>query len=128
MNYLKLQYLYLLNSGLSLIFALGLLFMTPTLLSLFGLNENAATRLLAQFIGAGLIVSGLVTLLAREVTDLQARAAINYAHLIAGVLAMVITLNAILTGVMSGAGYLPVAVFVILAIGFAYFQFFRPME
>jgi hypothetical protein len=128
MKYMRLQNLYLLNSGLSLIFALGLLFMTPTMLNLFGLNDSAATRLLAQFVGVELTVSGLVTLLAREVSDLKARAAINTSHMIANLLGVVIALNATLTGVMSGAGYLVVVIYAILGLGFAYFQFFRTME
>ncbi|RJP55953.1 MAG: hypothetical protein C4557_00515 [Anaerolineaceae bacterium] len=125
MKFMKLQNLYLLNAALALIFSLGLLFMTPTMLTLFGFNDTAGTRLLAQFIGVELAVGGMVTLLARDVADPKTRSAINYSNLIACVLGFVIALNGTLTGVMNALGYLPVVIYAVLALGFGYFQFFR---
>ncbi len=125
MKFMKLQNLYLLNAGLALIFALGALFMTPTMLSLFGFDNTADTRLLAQLIGVELAAGGMVTLLVRDTADPKTRSAVNYANLIACILGFVIALNGTLTGAMNALGYLPAVLYAVLALGFGYFQFFR---
>lgn len=125
---MKLRNLYLLNSVVSLVFALALLLMTPVMLSLFGMNNNAETRTLCQLLAVELVVNGLVTLSARDVTDPQARSAINYANMIAGVLGFVVALNATLTGVFGWFGYVIVGIYAFMALAFAYFQFFGPPE
>jgi ABC-type transport system involved in multi-copper enzyme maturation permease subunit len=125
---MKLRNMYLLNTIISLVFALGLLLMTPVMLSLFGMDNTPDARTLGQLIAVELVVGGLTTLLARDVTDPKARSAINYGNMAAGVLGIVIALNATLTGVLSWFGYVIIAVYVIVAFGFAYFQFFAPPD
>jgi ABC-type transport system involved in multi-copper enzyme maturation permease subunit len=74
------------------------------------------------------VVGGMITLLARDVTDAKARSAINNANMLAGVLGVVVALNATLTGVLGWFGWVIVVVYLIVAVGFAYFQFFAPPE
>lgn len=125
---MKLRNMYLLNTVISLGFALGLLLMPQVMLALFGMDNSADARTLSQLIAVELVVGGLTTLLARDVTDPQARSAINYGNMVAGVLGIVVALNGTLTGVLGWFGYVIVAVYVVVALGFAYFQFFAPPE
>jgi len=118
--------LYLLNSVLSLLFALGLLLVTQTMLQLFGFTVSDDSRLLAQFLGAELIVTGMITLMMRDVMDMQVTSAINFSNMFAHALGFVLALNATLTGVMNSMGYVAVLVYAVLGLGFAYFQFFKP--
>jgi ABC-type transport system involved in multi-copper enzyme maturation permease subunit len=83
---------------------------------------------LAQLIAVELVVGGLITLLARDVSDPGARSAINYGNMIAGVLGIVVALNATLTGVLGWFGYVIIGIYAVVALGFAYFQFFGPMD
>lgn len=125
---MKLRNMYLLNTIISLVFALGLFLMTPVMLQLFGMDNTPDARTLGQLIAVELVVGGLTTLLARDVTDPKARSAINYGNMVAGVLGIVVALNATLTGVLGWFGYVIIAVYVIVAFGFAYFQFFAPPD
>jgi hypothetical protein len=125
---MKLRNLYLANSIITLVLALGLLLMTSVMVNLFGMNNGAETRTLSQLLGVGLVVSGMITLLAREVTDPMARSAINFSNLIADVLGVVVALNATLTGVFGWFGWLLVVVYLLLALGFGYFQFLAPPQ
>jgi hypothetical protein len=125
---MKLRNMYLLNTIISLVFALGLFLMTPVMLKLFGMGNTKEAVVLAQLIAVELVVGGLTTLLARDVTDPKARSAINYGNMVAGVLGIVVALNATLTGVLGWFGYVIIAVYVIVAFGFAYFQFFAPPD
>ena len=125
---MKLRNLYLANSIIMLVLALGLILMTSVMVNLFGVNNGAETRTLSQLFGVGLVVSGMITLLAREVTDPMARSAINFSNLIADVLGVVVALNATLTGVFGWFGWLLVVVYLLLALGFGYFQFLAPPQ
>jgi len=118
--------LYLLNSVISLLFALGLLLVTQTMLQLFGLNVSDGSKLLAQFLGAELVIGGLVTLMARDVMDLRAISAINFANMVGDALGFILALNATFIGTMGPMGYVAVIVYAVLGLGFAYFQFFKP--
>ena len=125
---MKLRNLYLLNTVISLVFAVGLLLMTPIMLGLFGMDNTKDAVVLGQLLAVELVVGGLTTLLARDVTDSKARSAINNGNMVAGVLGFVIALNATLAGVFGWFGYVIIAVYAIIALGFAYFQFFAPPE
>lgn len=125
---MKLKNLYLLNTVLALVFALGLFLMTPIMLKLFGMNNTKDTVTLSQFIAVELVVSGLTTFLARDVADRAARNAINTGNMIAGVLGFIVALNATLSGVMGWFGYVVVVIYAVIAVGFAYFQFFGPAD
>lgn len=125
---MKLKNLYLLNTVLALVFALGLLLMTPIMLGLFGMDNTKGAVILGQLIAVELVVSGTITFLARDVTDRAARSAINTGNMIAGVLGVIVTLNATLSSVMGWFGYVVVAIYAVIAVGFAYFQFFGPAD
>lgn len=125
---MKLRNMYLLNTVISLVFAIGLLLMGPVMLGLFGMDNTKDAVVLAQLIAVELVVSGLTTLLARDVTDPKARTAINTGNMVAGVLGIVVALNATLTGVLGWFGYVIIAVYAVVALGFAYFQFFGPPD
>jgi hypothetical protein len=123
---MKLRNLYLLNTIVSLGFALGFFLMSPLLLGLFGMESTADTRTLAQLIAVELVVGGVITLLARDVTDATATSAINIGNFIAGVIGTVVAMLATLSGVMGGLGWVVTAVYLFIVVAFGYFQFMKP--
>lgn len=120
---MKLRNLYLLNTIVSLGFALGFFLMAPFLLGLFGMENTPDTHTLAQLIAVELVVGGVTTFLARDVTDPQATGAINTGNFIAGILGTFVALRATLSGVMGGFGWVVTAVYLFIAVAFGYFQF-----
>lgn len=123
---MKLRNLYLLNTVISLGFALGFFLLTAFLLGLMGLENTAVTRLLARLIAVELVVGGVTTLLARDVTDPKAIGAINTGNFLAGAAGTIIALLATLNGVMSWFGWVVTAVYLFIAVAFGYFQFLKP--
>jgi hypothetical protein len=123
---MKLRNLYLLNTVISLGFALGFFLLAPFLLGLMGLENTAVTRLLARLIAVELVVGGVTTFLARDVTDPKATGAINMGNFLAGVLGTVIAFSATLAGVLSWFGWVVTAVYLFIAVAFGYFQFLKP--
>ena len=122
---MKLRNLYLLNTVVSLGFALGFFLLTSFLLGLMGIEASPATQMLAQLIAVELVVGGVTTYLARDVTDANATSAINLGNFLAGAIGTVIALRATLTGVMSWFGYVVTATYLFIAVAFGYFQFVR---
>jgi hypothetical protein len=123
---MNLRSLYLLNTIVSLGFALGFLLLGPVMLGLFGMENTADTQTLGRLIAVELVVGGVITLLARDVTDPQATRAINTGNFVAGVIGTVVALLATLSGVMGWFGYVVTAVYLFIALAFGYFQFMRP--
>jgi hypothetical protein len=122
---MNLRNLYLLNTVVSLGFALGFFLMGPFLLGLMGLDVSPATRTLAQLVGVELVVGGVTTLLARDVTDAKATSAINTGNFLAGVIGTAVSLLATLGGVMGWFGWVVTAVYLFIAVAFGYFQFMK---
>lgn len=122
---MNLRNLYLLNTAVSLGFALGFLLMGPFLLGLFGMDVTADTRTLGQLIAVELVVGGVTTLLARDVTDRAATGAINTGNFLAGLIGTLVALLATLSGVMGWFGWVVTAVYLFIAAAFGYFQFVR---
>ena len=123
---MKLRNLYLLNTIVSLGFALGFLLISPVLLGFFGMDSTPDTRTLGQLIAVELVVGGVITLLARDVTDSKATGAINTGNFLAGVIGTVVALVATFSGVMGWFGYVVTAVYFFIAVAFGYFQFMKP--
>ena len=123
---MNLRNLYLVNTVVSLGFALGFLLMGPFLLGLFGMDNTADARTLGQLIAVELVVGGVITLLARDVTDAKALSAINTGNFVAGLIGTMIALLATLSGVMGWFGYVVTAVYLFIAVAFGYFQLMKP--
>jgi len=126
---MKTKHLYLVTAIVSLVFALALLLMPTVMLSLFGVTNPArSSTVLAQLIAVELTVSGVILLMLREVMDLKVRTALNIGNMVAGVLGVVVTLNATLTGTFGWFGYVIAAIYALIAVAFGYFQFFGPVN
>ena len=125
---MKMRNVFLLNTAVSLLFALGLLLVPAVLLDLFGLPNNAGTKLLGQLIGVELLVGGLVTYYAKDSPDFNTRQGINLANFVACVVGFIVSLGGTLSGAMNSMGWVVVAFYLLLAAGFGYFQFLGPSE
>jgi hypothetical protein len=121
---MKQKTVYLINSVVSLLFALGLLLMPAVMLGVFGMNDTKEAATLGQLIAVELVVGGLITLLLRDTTDAKTRSAINMANMAAGAVGVVVALNGALTGAFGWFGYVVLAVYACVALAFGYVQFF----
>ena len=80
-----------------------------------------------QYGGVWLIGIGLLAWLARNSTDSDARKAIVLAFIICYSLAFVVSLIAQLNNVLNAFGWGTVALNLVLAMGYGYFQFVKPV-
>ena len=92
------------------------------------MDYTADARTLGQLIAVELVVGGVVTLLACDVTDSKATTAINTGNFVAGLIGTVIALFTTLSGVMGWFGYVVTVVYLFIAVAFGYFQFMKPAK
>jgi hypothetical protein len=123
---MNLRNLLILNTLIPLIYGISYQLAPEAVLSLYGVTQGSGATLLARLFGAALIGIGLLSFFSRNVKDTEAQRAIIRSMLVYDVIGIIICVHGTVTGVMSAVGWTGVAVFLILGLGFAYFQFIKP--
>jgi hypothetical protein len=108
--------------------AFGIAFVVASgpLLALYGITLDKAGTLIAQLFGALLIGLAVVNWLARDMTDPQGQQAVVLGNLVGDAVGFVLILIGQLGGIANALGWVNVALYLLLALGFAYIQFMRP--
>jgi len=126
---MRLRSVLLLGTILAFLFALALLLGPAIVLKFFGLTGSPTEALLAQLIGAGLIGVGILCWFAKDFADAHALQAAVVSLFVTSAVAFVVGLLAVLAKVPKSANaWIGVVLFLLFAIGFAYFQFLGPRE
>jgi hypothetical protein len=120
---MKLSSVFIFNTIAALGYAAGLLIIPATIMSWHGISTDTSTILMARYFGVALLGIGLVTWFARYADESKARDAITLGLPISYIAGFVLSLQATLAGQMNALGWLPVAVYLLLMIGFGYFRF-----
>ena len=125
---MKLGNLFAVNTVIAGLFGLAFVFAPAQLLAQYGLVVDAGFGLVAQLFGAAMVGYAILTWLVRKVGDSEARRAIVFALFISDGVAFVLALMAQLKGLVNSLGWSTVAIYLLLALGFAYFHFAKPSE
>lgn len=132
---LKLRNLFIVHAIVMLVFAAGLLLAPKTILGLFGLTVGTAVKssatlnFVAQLLGAALIVPGLFSWFAGTMDEVGARRSAGISFLVFDIVAFVVSFFVgMLPKLMTAGGWILVVLFLLFAVGFAYFLFMRPED
>ena len=123
---MKLSNLLVVNAIVALVYGIGELLTPATMFSLYGVTQSPGARLMAQYFGLSLIAIGLLAWFARNVADSEAQRAIILALLISDVIGVIVSVLGTVSGVMNAVGWSAVGIYLLLALGYAYFQFMKP--
>jgi hypothetical protein len=93
---------------------------------MYGATPGPQINLTAQLFAVELIHIGVLAWLIRKVADGLAKRAIILAGLVANLLGLIISLIGTVSGVVNALGWSAVVIYIILALGYAYFQFMGP--
>jgi len=124
---MKLRTLLTAAAIVALFYAVVLILVPGTSNTMYGLGTSPSEILLARFFGITLLNIGLLTWLARDYTGFDARPLV-LSGLIADAVGFIVSLLATLSGVLGPLGWSAVVIYLVLALGFAYFQFMAPAE
>ncbi len=122
---MKIRNLFVLNAVLAFGFGVGFVLLPGTMLDLYGMAQSPSANLAGQLFGVELIAVGLLCWFVRDVQDAGALRGITLALLIADVVGLIVVLIGTLSGVMSAMGWSGVAIYLVLAAGYAYFRFVK---
>lgn len=125
---MKLGNLFAVNAVIAGLFGLGFVFAPAQVLAQYGLTLDAGLSVIAQLFGAALIGYAILTWSARSAGASDARRAIVLALFVSNAIGFVLALMAQLKGLVNSLGWSTVAIYLVLALGFAYFQFAKPTE
>lgn len=120
---MKLRSLLILHAVVALVFGIAFV-LTPTpLLSFYGVTLSPGGRVVTQLLGAAHIGIGLLAWFVRNAAESEALRAIVLGYFVATVIGFIVTLLAQLSGVMNTLGWSAVGIYLLLALGYGYFQF-----
>lgn len=120
---MKLKELFIFNAITTILFGIGSVIAPLSLITLFGSTLNPAGALMMQYGGAWLIGIGLLAWFTRNAADSDARRAIVLAFLVCYSIAFIVALLAQLGNVLNVFGWGTVALNLVLAVGYGYYQF-----
>ena len=125
---MKLKNLFTINAIVAVLFGLAFVFMPATLLSYYGVKLSAAGLIVAQLLGAAYIGYSLLTWLARNKEQSEARKAIVLAMLVHFAVGLVVSLIGQFSGELNALGWLNVVIFAFFTLGYGYFQFINTSD
>ena len=123
---MKLSALFIVYAVISAIFGLTFVFAPEASLALYGATLSPGGILIVRLFGAALLELAVLSWFARNAGDSEARKAIILALFVGEAVGFVVALFGQLSGVVNALGWSTVAVYLLLALGFAYFQFMKP--
>jgi hypothetical protein len=120
---MKLSAFLVINAIIAAVFGVTFVLVPGQVLSLYGIVGDAPLEYMGQLFGAALVSFAVLTWWVRNVPDSEARRAILLALLVGDAIGFVVALIAQLGGVVTALGWSTVAIYLLLAIGLAYFRF-----
>ncbi len=114
------------NTIVAAIFGIAFVIVPGQILALYGLSADAAFHLVSQLFGAALVGFAVLTWSARKASASDARNAIVLALFVSDGLGFILSVVGQLQGIPNALGWLNVVIYLLLALGFGYFQFTKP--
>jgi hypothetical protein len=123
---MKLNFWMVAKAIVVLIFGIGFLAIPEQLAGLYGMTFDAVGTLMARLFAGGFILEGIVLWFARNTDrDDAACKGILWGVVISNLIGFIVTLLATLAGTWNALGWLPVALYFIFGLAFAYFLFIK---
>ena len=124
---MKLSSLMAIKAIIVVVFGVGFVLIPATVMSVYGVTLDPGGVYMTQLFGAAFILLGILLWFARtaSASDVALRA-IVLAVAIGDTIGFLVALLAQLSGVVNALGWVTVALYLLLALGFGYFRFAKP--
>ncbi len=120
---MKLSTLMIINAVVTAVFGVSFVLVPGQIASIYGVESSAILKYVGQLLGTAMVGFAVLTWSARNAADSQARRAIVLALFIGNAVGFVVALIGQLNNVVGALGWSSVAIYLLLTIGFGYFQF-----
>lgn len=120
---MKLSSLLLINAIIGIIFGIAFVLFPGQIYTLHNVEVSPQLNYMGQFFGAALITLGILSWFARNLVSVDALKVIVLAFLIGDIIGFIVALIGQLSNVVNDLGWLNVLIYLLLSLGFSYFQF-----
>ena len=122
---MKLKTLMIINSVVAIVFGVLFVIVPAQAYSCYNITADEQLIYMGRLFGSALIGFAILTWIARNAADSDARKAILYALFAADCIGFVVSLIGQISNVVNALGWSTVVIYLLLALGFGYFQFFK---
>lgn len=123
---MKLQHLLVFAAIVSILYGLGLLLIPAQLFTFYGVVQSAEATLMGRLFSSALLGLGLVAWFARGIDASATRKAVVPSFLIGALVGLIVSAHGVYSGLINSLGWSVVIIYLLLVLGFAYFQFTKP--
>ena len=123
---MKLSTLLIINAVVAVLFGIAFMLVPDQVVSFYGVEATATLNYAGQLLGAAFVGFAVLTWSARNANDSTARRAIVLALFIGNAAGFAVALIGQINNVAGALGWSGVAIYLLLAIGYGYFQFAKP--
>ena len=120
---MKLSTFMVITAIVALLFGLAFVLIAGPILSLYGISLSPGGLIVARLFGAALLGFAVLTWYARKAEESTARKSIILALFISETIGFIVALVGQFSGAVNALGWTTVIIYLLLALGFAYFQF-----
>ncbi len=124
---MKLNILMALKALICLVVGIGLVLAPDTVLPWFGITLNPGAISLARLFGASFLLLAVLLWTIKNVENAEVQRDIVLAVFIGDAVGLVVAFLSQLAGAVNELGWVIVAIYLLLTLGFGYFLFFRPV-
>jgi hypothetical protein len=126
---MKLSMMMIINAVVAAVFGVAFVLVPSQAISLYGIEDPSEILIfILRLLGAAFIGFAVLTWSARNANDSEARRAIVLALIVSEGIGFIVALIAQLADVVNSLGWSTVAIYLLLALGFVYFQFAKPAD
>ncbi len=122
---MKLSNFLVVKAIISLAFGIGFAAIPAAVWSIYGVTLDSTGVFMTRFVAALLIGVGLICWFTQN-ADWNVLKAITLSLCIADTIGFIVALSGQLSGIMNNLGWIIVAIWLLLALGLAYFRFLKP--
>lgn len=118
--------MFMVTAIVALAFGVGYFVVPVAVLNFFGTTDNyVSTQVVARFFGSALFTLGLVLWFAKDITDAAVQKNFGYALLVGNVIGLILAIYGSMS-VIRAYSWIPILVYVVLALGYAFMLFLKP--
>lgn len=123
---MTLRNLFIITAVVAVVFGAAFVLVPSPLMSLYDVTLDAGAILVARLFGGALITLAVLSWLAKDAAESETRGAIVLAFFIGDAIGFIVALVGQLSGAVNTLGWSTVVIYLLLALGFGYFQFMKP--
>jgi hypothetical protein len=123
MNY---RIMFLINALIAALLGLAFVAVPDRILSQFGVDGYAATKLAAQFFGTAMLALGLLLWFAKDVGEENLQKGMAIALMVGAAAGLIITAVGTTSNILRSNGWIAMLVYLLFGLAYAYLVFMKP--